>query len=247
MVKCEICGEEFRLITYSHTKYSHGIDLDEYKLRYPLADIASEEMREAASESSSYVFPSQETVDKRSATMTKNWEDENFREMMVDSQQGRSHTPKHKENLAVSKTRFYSTTEGLECKRLIAEKTKKLWKDPEYVNKQRNSRKLVISENEANLDYILDKYFSGDWEYIGDFQLNIGGRFPDFAYTKGLPLVIELFDSYRHLETARTEDDEIDRITHYRKYGYRCLIIWDWEVSEEYVISKLKEFVGEVY
>ena len=35
MVKCRICGKEFKQITYDHLKCKHGMSLDEYREMYP--------------------------------------------------------------------------------------------------------------------------------------------------------------------------------------------------------------------
>ena len=42
MIECKICGEKFEIITWNHVK-KHGLNLKEYKERFPNSPIASEE------------------------------------------------------------------------------------------------------------------------------------------------------------------------------------------------------------
>lgn len=49
-VNCELCGRSFKIVSISHVRYRHDIDLDEYKSRFPKALLTSEEARERVSE-----------------------------------------------------------------------------------------------------------------------------------------------------------------------------------------------------
>ena len=50
-VICPICGEKLFKMTPSHLKHKHNMTMDEFKLRYPNANIMSKMMHEQASES----------------------------------------------------------------------------------------------------------------------------------------------------------------------------------------------------
>ena len=57
--------------------------------------------------------------------------------------------------------------------------------------------------------------------------------------------VIEFFGSYYHDEIINEsrEDHERQRISHFEKNGYKCLIIWENELKEiDKVIEKIIEF-----
>lgn len=45
-VICELCGEEFGTITWSHLRYTHNITCLEYSRRFPFAPLISEENRQ---------------------------------------------------------------------------------------------------------------------------------------------------------------------------------------------------------
>lgn len=94
------------------------------------------------------------------------------------------------------------------------------WKDPDYVENQRIARGLSPNMTEALLGQLLEQFFPGVWEYTGDFSFSIGGRIPDFTDKVG-KRVIESMGGYRH-----DPEDEENRIIHYRKYGYDCIVVW---------------------
>ena len=73
---------------------------------------------------------------------------------------------------------------------------------------------------------LLEKHFPGEWAYNGDGNqgLVVGGRTPDFINVDGRKAVIEVFGSYWH----GTEEVE-PKIAHYNQYGFKCLVLWDYE------------------
>ena len=73
--------------------------------------------------------------------------------------------------------------------------------------------------------YLEDKY-PGEWAYNGNCDLGIivGGRIPDFVNVNGLKVVIEVFGYYWH----KPEDEE-KKIKHYKKFGYECIVIWEYD------------------
>jgi G:T-mismatch repair DNA endonuclease (very short patch repair protein) len=117
---------------------------------------------------------------------------------------------------------------------------KQLWQDEKYVAKIRASRKMKPNKVESQLISILDNNFPNKWKYVGDLQLIIGGRCPDFANVNGKKQLIELFGTYWH-----PVFDVAKRVDHYRQFGYRTLIIWEDELktkSEEQLVNKIREF-----
>ena len=73
---------------------------------------------------------------------------------------------------------------------------------------------------------MLDKELANFWEYVGDGRFWIGRRNPDFINKKN-KMILEVFGSYWH-----KPEDEQERITHYSKHGYDCLVVWDYEFKE---------------
>lgn len=86
---------------------------------------------------------------------------------------------------------------------------------------------------ELRLQIILDKYFPNEWEYVGNGQLKIGGKCPDFVSSIGDKKLIELFGNHWHA----LDGVEI-RIKHFAEFGYNCLIIWEEELNNETALIK---------
>ena len=76
----------------------------------------------------------------------------------------------------------------------------------------------------------LEEHFPGKWAYNGSGEqgICIGGRVPDFININGRKEVIEVFGSYWH-----PDSDVEDRMVHYKKYGFDCRVIWEYECTPE--------------
>jgi len=77
------------------------------------------------------------------------------------------------------------------------------------------------------------------FKYVGDGEVWLGNRNPDFININGHKQVIELFGDYWHPKT-----DVKDRINHYKEYGFTTLIIWEHELysSPSNVFEKISIF-----
>lgn len=138
------------------------------------------------------------------------------------------------------------TVESIEKNRLSNLKN---WKDPEFVRKFWKACSVKPTSIEVKVGDILEKLFSGRYDYVGDFSLTINGKVPDFIdkYNK---YIIEVFGDHWHSEEKRgksREQQEKERIDHFRVAGYRTLIIWESELSnEEMVVDKILNFNGDL-
>lgn len=113
------------------------------------------------------------------------------------------------------------------------------WQDPEFSNKMREVRQIKPNKAEIYLQGILDKYYPGTYKYVGDFQVNIGGRFPDFINVNGKKEVIELFGNYWHNPNEfPNKPSQRKLISHYKQYGYTCVVIWEEEFRKTKVLLK---------
>lgn len=78
-------------------------------------------------------------------------------------------------------------------------------------------------------------------EFVGNGKFWVGypPRNPDFIHRKNRKIV-EFFGNYWH-----KPEDELDRIEHYRKYGWDCFVVWenDYNVDKEFMITAVKEFI----
>jgi len=236
MVRCELCGEELHHVTHSHLFYTHGLRVSEYRSMFPSAELVSEEFKDIVSSYTSSRFQSEDTKALRSRNMLESWQDPIFRDKMVESQQGRIFSYEHRKH--ISEAAIERGKDPEYCKK-VSESVRALWENPEYVAQQQASRHLKPNFDETWLMCILNAYFPGAWTYNGNGNVTIGGRIPDYVHQDGIRKVIELFGSYWH-----TMDDEPDRISHYSKYRYDCLVLWTDEIYDvESVESRVRELI----
>ena len=115
----------------------------------------------------------------------------------------------------------------------------KVNKNPEYmrrrinalIKKPNNKEKILIDLiNKNNLPY----------KYVGDGNLIIGSRNPDFMHNEGNKL-IEFFGDYWHTKKVRCyEETEKGRKEFFKKYGFNTLVIWENELTNpEAVLKKI--------
>jgi len=113
-----------------------------------------------------------------------------------------------------------------------SEAMKKKWKDPEYVKKQMKA--INVRPNKLEL-LVSDQLKPYGFNYVGDGQLIVAGKCPDFW--DGGKRIIELYGDYWH----RGQDPQ-DRIDLFKRHGYNCLIIWESELEQ--LEQKMEGFCG---
>lgn len=123
------------------------------------------------------------------------------------------------------------------------------WSDSEYRKSQMEAivrgvlKAVTLSPNktEERLDELLQKLFPGDHKFVGDGEVIIGSKCPDFINVNGQKKIIEMFGDYWHGEefTGRTKiEEENQRIECFAQYGYKTLIIWECELSNINVLNE---------
>ncbi len=129
-----------------------------------------------------------------------------------------------------------------ETKIKIGKKAEARWQDPKYRDRVVKAwwlaQEVKPNKVEICLFELLESAYPGEWTYVGDGQLIIGGKCPDFTNINGKKQVIELYGDYWH----RGEDPQV-RIDLFRQYGFECLIIWEHELEQpEEVVNKVADF-----
>ena len=118
---------------------------------------------------------------------------------------------------------------------------KRNWESPEYQDKWAKAN-LYPHVKQNKPEHEIEDYlkYSGV-EFVGDGRFWIGypPRNPDFIHRKNRKIV-EFFGNYWH-----KPKDELDRVNHYKKYGWDCLVIWEsiYNNDKELMIARIKEFV----
>ena len=94
------------------------------------------------------------------------------------------------------------------------------------------------NKSELLLNRILKTTFPHEWKFVGNGKVSIEGKNPDFININGRKLIIDLFGKHWHEESEVEPRKEL-----FAKYGYKTLILWDYELKNEVVIiNKVKNF-----
>ena len=113
------------------------------------------------------------------------------------------------------------------------ESAKKNFRNPSFLEKWRQRRKEKPNKPETFLIWFIDSILPGKYLYVGDYKVWIGGKNPDFVNERDKK-IIEHFGSWYHGQNftgVPNEDHEMERINHFRKYGYETLVIWEHELQ----------------
>lgn len=172
---------------------------------------------------------------------------------------GRSLSVAHRAKISVSHFGIKPTEE---TRRKLSDSHKGHTRSLEERQKQSQSFRKALAEGrvlfhkpnkaELRLESILNKHFRGQWSFVGDGSVPIGGLFPDFIHRNGRNLIIELFGDYWHGRTPRYKVTEFRQTEHgkriiYARYGYALLVIWESELENETgVVNRVREFVGQI-
>lgn len=128
----------------------------------------------------------------------------------------------------------------------ISARTRRLWADPSSVFNDPSYRKdwarrrgLKPTKPEMELLQIIEGARL-PFKYVGDGQVIIGRKCPDFININGQKQLIELFGDYWH-----KGHNPQDRVEVFAKFGFSTLVIWAHELKEpKAVLVRLKEFLA---
>lgn len=128
------------------------------------------------------------------------------------------------------KSSMHSEEARLKAEPRISEGLRRYWAsltDEERVERYKGLRSGP-SGPELFLGSYLEDRFPGKWAYNGDGNQNIaiGRRIPDFVRRDGEKEVISEMGGLGYCHFL---EDEVKEVEHYRRYGYACLVIWEWE------------------
>lgn len=108
------------------------------------------------------------------------------------------------------------------------------------------------NNEEKFLDTLIQSAIPKEYKFTGDGQIWINGKNPDWFNTNGKKKLIEYFGCWHHAckfcypnrrNSDKIERDDRSRIEHYKKYGFKTLVIWWHELEDPCkVAEKIKEF-----
>jgi len=132
----------------------------------------------------------------------------------------------------------------------MSEVTKEVWKNKtdgekaEHLSKIFKACERKPNDTELLVDDLVQTTKPKEFRYVGDFQVWIGGKNPDWININGKKQLIEFLGTYWHGEKVkrRTKQQEEEYLkSHYSKYGFDCLLIWEDELKD---IQTLKQKIS---
>jgi len=154
---------------------------------------------------------------------------------------GQTHTEEVRKRLSVSHAGIPLSEKH---RASIGKASKRVWariseeKKNEWAANIRKGLQCFPNKPESAILSILDSMYPGQWKFVGDGQLIISGKNPDFININGQKKIIELFGDYWH----RGQNPQ-DRIDTFRPFGFDTLVIWEHELKNmDAVIKKIHEF-----
>jgi hypothetical protein len=108
------------------------------------------------------------------------------------------------------------------------------------VRKSIESRKVRPNRLELDVKSYLDYHYPNEWLYNGDLSqgVRVGNRVPDFIKSDGTKEAVSVMGcpGFCHFF-----GDDLDEISYYFSNGWKCVVIWEWEVWNPF---KLDEILG---
>lgn len=133
-------------------------------------------------------------------------------------------------------------------------KVKNFWKDPEYREKAIRATLKAFLKRPTKLEKQFNNFFIKyilPLTYCGDGSLLIGFRNPDYFESNGKKICVEVANKKeksvkrKNRKYQSWQEYENRRITHFAKYGWRCLVLWQEELkNEQTLLNKIKNFLN---
>jgi len=148
---------------------------------------------------------------------------------------GKSHPMSKEARMKISESRK-GKPRPPHVRKILAEANRKRLSDPEFIEKMRTSRKVKPTSIEKKFMSICQEH-KLPFRYVGNGEVWIARKNPDFINIDGKKQVIEVLGNYWH-----NEEETQKRIKHYAKYGFECIPIWENDLKDiRLVLSKLGE------
>lgn len=109
-------------------------------------------------------------------------------------------------------------------------------------NSAKKNGSCSMNKQEERMGRLLESLFPCEWKFVGNGEVIIAGKCPDFININGQKKIIELYGDYWH-----KGDNPQDRIGLFSPYGYDTLVIWEKELKDiERVKFRINKFHRKV-
>lgn len=158
---------------------------------------------------------------------------------------GKSHGPLSEEHKRKVSEGLKGLIRSEETRKKMSESTKKQFASMTKEQREKRIKNIIKASfkrptnPEKIMNKLLNKFYPGEWKYVGDGSFIIAGKNPDFINVNGAKKIIEVFGNHWH----KIEDEE-KRKEIFKIYGYETLVIWENEINNpEELKSKIHSFV----
>jgi len=156
---------------------------------------------------------------------------------------GRIFSEKHRTNLSLACTgkilseehkaqlRIYrlGSVSSKKTRAKLGKASKQRWNNITYKNRVVKAIRLALlvhpNKPETVIMNMLESICPGEFKFVGDGQVIIAGKNPDFININGHKQIIELFGDYWH-----QGENPKNRIKLFKQYGFDTLVIWEREL-----------------
>lgn len=111
------------------------------------------------------------------------------------------------------------------------------WQDESYKERMIKAMLKGLFKRPTKLEKRTIDFFEKynlPFTYCGDGGLIIGGKCPDFYENNGKKICLEVANKVNKEVFGKNPDTyEKERIEHFGKYGWKCLVIWEDELKDE--------------
>jgi very-short-patch-repair endonuclease len=128
----------------------------------------------------------------------------------------------------------------------LFESRDRAWADPEkkaeWIKNNLKANRIRPTSIEQTIIDVCQEY-SLPYKYVGNGEIIIEGKNPDFICTNGCKTILECYGRYWH-----QPEDEPERKEYFLRFGYKTLILWDYEIdksSHEELRDKINNFTEE--
>lgn len=117
-------------------------------------------------------------------------------------------------------------------KKRVSIASRKRWDDCSPEKKREIIKRMlkisIPNKAELFLADVLEKMYPAEWKFVGDGQVIIAGKNPDFVNVNGQKKIIELYGERWH-----QGDDPQERKAVFAPFGYKTLVIWSKELGDQ--------------
>lgn len=192
---------------------------------------------------------------EQSVRMKKRWSVQTFRKKMLDQQ-----CPICYKLFMKNKPHNCQCAVNFRCEKCgILISNKKIHKcpmeDKKLKEKYMKAALRGLLKRPTKLEFLFIKFFKKygfPFQYCGDGDVFIGGKNPDFKVTLNIKAIIEVANkiekslNFRNRSYKSWSEYEKQRVYHFSKYGWNCLVIWEEELkNKEMLLKKVQRFIWE--